>query len=235
MATFVQVKTRTVNSSPATTVAITTTQGSLIVLVVGTANASASPPSITVSDSKNNTWIAGPSVFISGSLPTLNLFYAVDINGGTSHTFTVTTAATQPFNFVVEEWSGMGTCSIDQTATTTDTTGTTTNCVTGTTLVTSYTTELVIAAYANQSANSFTATGSYTNMQNISDIAPTFNVGVESLVTTAPAAITGTATQPSGSKYVGLVATFTTRPFQQMNNYQFVKVGDGMSVSERIR
>lgn len=74
-------------SSPATSGAVTTTNGSTFVMCTGTQNTVS-----TIADSKTNTWTTTGSALSSGGL-TGNCWYTTTTLGGASHTFTLTMAS----------------------------------------------------------------------------------------------------------------------------------------------
>lgn len=105
------------NVTSVTSAAITTTSGNLLVASVGGWRSSAQVTH-TVTDSKSNTWSENPA---SPRNPDANTrhhqYYAQNISGGSSHTFTSTAAQATYQTLIVSEFSGMATANVlDQSA-----------------------------------------------------------------------------------------------------------------------
>lgn len=210
-----------------------TTAGNSIVVVVGTANTSADVS--TVVDSTGRSYIFLGRTGVSGK--GVEYWFTPDIAGSASHTVTVTDSAGLIACFVaievtnllrtnsptIDGANGSGTNSII-----------TINGILESAPVFGIMTAVIAATGSTWTAGTmFGSTG-----QNLAQAtSATLSMGVETQVITS---IFPTASQASTLTYgvSGLYVaktTFLLGALPMFNNYQFVRVGDGMSTAEKIR
>jgi hypothetical protein len=94
--------------------------------------------------------------------------------------------------------------------------------------------DLLVGAAFNNGSATYTAPAGY---QIVTTASGTMGLGATFKYQSAPALITNPTfmTQSSGAvTYTAVIASYLTT-MQSTNNYRFVKVGDGMSATEKIR
>jgi hypothetical protein len=228
------VQTQTGTSS-STTLGLTwsgnTTTGNLIVISIVTTSTLSS-----IVDSQSNTYS------VVGSTLTANTdnnytYYAKNITGGTTPTVTITIASTAEIDAIVREYSGLDTSSpLDQVAGASA--GFSTSPSSGATSTTTQADELVIGWSAAASNNPTYVLGSgYGNLSTQNGTGG--GIAMEDKIVAATGAQTATFTSAFVFWTCG-VASFkgaSAAPAgpKTLNNYQFIKVGNGMSVSEKIK
>lgn len=219
------VSTGSITASP-----VLTKLGSLLLVFIGT---SALTDTVsTVTDDAGNTYTKAYGV-ASGSGGNTELWYS--LNSKQTASITVTFSATVTTKSVfVREYSGMSknaTC-IDKSA---STSGSGTAVSSGATALTTENTELVVCSCSclgTSPTNSVGAGfGNYTSQVLLAGLSLH---SIEDLTTTIRAAQTGLMTAGGTLPVwdVG-VATFVIQNALDINNYKFVKVGDGMSTTEK--
>lgn len=214
-----------------------TTTGNMIVVAAATGNGTTT--SAKVSDTQGNIYNYLPQVG-NASGDHLDIWYALNITGGTTPTITVTVqnGAVTTLQAVAQEFSGIATTTpFDASARTFFTVSAASVSINSTTSPTRSPNELVIFAVASGSstAGAGAATG-YSNLA--SDIVSTQGLVVQSKVVSSTGFQSATAAFSPNSGCTATIVTFSDTPLTQatvINNYQFPKVGDGMSVTEKIR
>jgi hypothetical protein len=193
-----------------TTGAITTSTGNLIVVSAVDDSSSAAGTVTSITDSKANTYTKIGTAQESNTTgqTVLSMWYAKNIVGGASHTFTVNyNSATSNNNSVaVQEFSGIDTVApLDQT---TKNKGAGTAVSSGATAALLNANELVVVGMACDTIQTPTLGSGYTNLaQNGSGATTPTQVAQESKIVAATAAVTGTFTITS-TNWACIVATF---------------------------
>lgn len=199
--------------------------GSLIVVA---ASASVTTTTISVADNLGNTYNTLFASLTGASAP-CGFFYAKSIASGAC-TITVThSLANATGNCIVREYLAAAESYFDVTANASATSTNPTSAATATSAATSC---LVIGAAATNSTNPLSVGAGYSNLLVLQG---TNVVAMEDKEISTPAAQTaafGTGFTPS---WTCVVAVFNIKRLTNLNNYQFISVGDGMSVSEKIR
>lgn len=111
--TFVQAQTDSVSGTSLTSTAISTTTGNLIVVAGGSAGQTMNAPT----DSGSHTWTACPGEgTLTGAGSRRLLYYAANITGSASHTFTISVPVADDLTIVVMEFTDTNTSVCDQSA-----------------------------------------------------------------------------------------------------------------------
>lgn len=228
------------SSSQAATWSGNTTSGNLIIVFIGTVTLATRVSSIT--DSQGNTYSFVASLTTGISAAYWEVWIAKNITGGTTPTVTANLVGStfRPM-MQISEYSGLDTTQpIDQILVKNFPTSTATY---GFELSENKAAnELIfVASLVNQGGGTFSAGAGYSNLQNQTNIS-TGNQATESKIVSSKASHTGTITCSSsgtnGNILVLTLADITLPPPTYPttnNNYQSIKVGDGMSTGERIR
>lgn len=148
---FIQSKTQG-NGAAATSIAATwnsnTQDGNFIVVAISSGSG-ASNNVTSITDSQNNVYTRAVQYYNSGTKPTVDIWYANSIKGGTTPTVTATTVS-KNLAMVISEFSGV--CYLVETTATTDNSGSPHS--SGTTAVNSKAEVLVVAAFAEDNSGS---------------------------------------------------------------------------------
>lgn len=150
---------------------------------------------------------------------------------GTEAAITSNKVTATIMQLAIYEYTGFAaTAFLDKTVSSTSTAVT---IPTGTTAATTAPDELIFAAGGTKASNTLTSwSNSFTAITTQSGAMSHFT---SQLISTSETTFTTIATTtPTSALNQGCIATFRSLP-QQLNNYQFVKVGDGMSSTEKIR
>lgn len=144
-----------VNATAVTTAAITTTTGNLTVVVCIWFGAGVTFTSMA--DSKGNTWTQIGSQQTTSGNAKMRMYYAKNITGGASHTFTLTVSANNSYPLLfVSEFSGIDTTSpFDVQAATT---GSSTTPSSGVTATRAQADELLVGGLVDESSGVVTIT-----------------------------------------------------------------------------
>lgn len=236
---FVSTGTVSDATGTATTTSLgTTATGQLIVVSYADDSAGTTTfTSMTDNATTPNTYTAADSFRLNAV--TYRLFYAVVTTANAAHTVRVnwSTAAASRGTVVAQYFNGFtGVPTIDQA---TGGTGTGTSANTGiTTGATINANEIVVVGAAHAATvSAFSLGAGYTNLGTVS--VANAQIAQESKVVAATGTQTGVLTIAASRAWASSIATFydlvaAGNP-PQINNYQFVKVGNGMSASEKIK
>lgn len=172
----------------------------------------------------------------NGSSMNLWQFSSKNVSGGPT-TITVNTSTSRTCTFIAIEYSNLmpgNTLALSCDPNTQNGgTGTATAVTTSTNITPKGTNALEIIYAANLSGFAYSVAAGWTNIYNNSNGA-TINLGISDRLTGVPAAKSDAITQSGVGAWLCRRISMATL-YTQANNYQFVKVGDGMSVSEKIR
>lgn len=227
------------------TIAVTispSAKGSLIVVgYAGTCHlGGANTNTVTGVSDGTNTYIQVPALALTGttSRNTTDVWYAVNSVAGIT-TVTVTVQATDVSEKNAEIWevAGMGNLKpmVDVVSTTQNDVSTATTTPSGPSNTTTNSDDFIVANYIDDT-NSVTVNPTAGNAFNAGgDISSVSNSGHVSAIVTSKATYTPNWTVgASGGTHVSSCVSFQPVS-QQSNNYLGFKVGDGMSVSEKIK
>jgi hypothetical protein len=202
------------------TPAINTTTANLIVVsVAGVGNYTA----LNLSDSKGNTWTAGPGAW-SGSNPSNRIFYCINPTVGIGHTFSSSSSAS---NIAVQAWklSGTGIAVDQQTAAS----GTSATIQPGS-VTPNFNNELVVASVGANNGSSLTINSGFT----ISDgtiSSTSYGNALAYLAQTMAAAVNPTWSN-SASVNAAAILTFTAAYTGTVNEVTVFSSSDGILASE---
>jgi hypothetical protein len=195
--------TNTTFASSVTTDSWTSTSGNALIAIIEADVVAQN--GITVTDSKGNTWNRVISTSLAGTFD-LEVWVALNITGGASHTVTATDNGGGVDSLImVEEWSGLLTASsIDKSIGATGTASSAAN--SGATAATTAANELIIGAVAASGNDTFTPGASYSNGNKVNT---TFSsLFFESKVVAATGAQTADATVSTNVSWICQCATF---------------------------
>lgn len=209
-----------------------TAQGSLILVFIGT---SALTDTVsTVTDNGSNVYTKAYGV-ASGTGGNTECWYSINTNPTTSVVVTFSATVTTKSIFV-REYNGMSstTTCFDRTI---STSGSGTAVSTGASSATQDATELVVCSCSCLGTNPTNSVGTgFGNYTSQALLAGASLHSIEDLTTSSLAAQTGLMTAGGTLPVwdVG-IATFVIKKANVINNFQFVKAADGISVTEKIR
>ncbi len=182
---------------------ITTTSGNLIVIGVEYYD-SGDGASGSITDNKSNTWYLAKEQRNSSNR--VQIYYAYNITGGSSHNFTFHTSPDEYFSFVIQEFSGIQTGSdpLDKTAAAS-------GADSGNTATTTVADELLVGAIANRSAVATVGTG-YSNFDSGRLTVADYRVYIESQIVASTGAYNATFSGSADGQAVTAIATFKGAP-----------------------
>ncbi len=205
-------------SQPATWAGNTTTGNLIVVAVSVSVNTLNSVTSIT--DSQTNTYTRIRST-LYGSSAECELWYAINITGGTLPTVTVNHTVSS-VAFTMREYSGLATVSpLDKGISAVATTGTAMS--SGATAATTQADELVLGYMASGGTTSYTLGTGYGNLTQVSNSSVTS--GLEYLTVSSTGAQTSTATLSLSGVWCMGVATFKTPAASAAHNLTLLGIG----------
>lgn len=224
-------------SSGATNPTVSTAFGSAVVagdlIVVTVCDDSGVANNITsVTDTGGNTYV---QLLNKNGTACLSMYYAIVKTGGASFTVSVTwnTGNTSGISFVAQEFNGfLSTPTPEYTKFAGPTSSTSPS--SGASNSTNVAQALIVTGmeYAS-TATTVSLAGTFTNLGAVNTA--NHSSAQASKVVTATGAQTGQFTLALSREWICAVVTFYDGRWTSMNNEQFIKVGDGMSTTERIR
>ena len=214
---------------------ITYVGGHLAVVVIVMATAANTVLSVTDTLSNTYTNLPNASGYSNTSLtPRMEMWYAYNVRGGAT-TITVTESASGTSSKIMyaHEFGGVQSLS-DPLDVQKFGTGSSASPTTGASSTTAVASELVVVGCGDAgSGTSITVGAGYKGF--LSDATSPSEISTEYNVTTATGAQTGTVGFDNPAAYAIGLATFKGAPVGVPNNYQQLKVGDGLSTSEKVR
>lgn len=210
--------------------------GNLIVVICGTSSAGGAAVS-SITDSQSNKYqLAGKTT--QGSFSNIEIWYSMNITGGTTPTVTVTLSGASVYRpaVCIREYSGVATTNALDTVgfiTSTSATAFTPNALASSRTINGL---VVIGAHCN-ATGTWSAGAGFSNIQT-QNASTTGDQGSEDKIVSVSGTQSGTITDSAGGHGSAVIAVFSDTPVEQpsaFNNMQFVRAEDGMSVSEKIR
>jgi lysophospholipase L1-like esterase len=203
-----------------TTSAINTTGATLLVCVAAFNSAA----SVTISDSKSNTWTALTLQDPGGGLTVAGLiYYVANPTVGTGHTFTITATGNAPAGAFMA-FSGVTTASPFDVQNGANTNGSVTSLATGS-VTPGQNNELVVSGLGLGAANTPSESASFTLVDHLSFVGGT-SYGVDSSykVQTTAAAVNPTWSWASATNAAAMIATFKQSPALASGTASFTSV-----------
>jgi hypothetical protein len=178
------------------------TTGNLLVAVLQDSN---DPAGISLSDTRGNTWVKAISIYNSGSLLSLSIWYVANCAAG-ANTVSVSGGFSGFQVICVGEWSGVATASpLDKTAVAQGTTG---SADSGATATTTQADELLIGGMALDSSQTLTWTGSFTSRASAINGGSNRQGFLADRIVSSTGAYDATATYTGSSSWMAAIATF---------------------------
>lgn len=218
--------TGTITATPTLTLA-----GSLILVFTGASGLTDTVS--TVTDNANNVYAQAYDA-TGGTGGDTECWYAQN-TAPTSSIVVTFSGATSTKSVIVREYSGMGRVLVFDQKTTASGSGTSVS--TGATAATTTAAELVVSSCSCLGTTPSLSVGAgYGNFTSQTILSNASLHAVEDKIVSVTGTQTGTMTAGGTLPVWDTgIATFVIAPTNVLNNFQFVKVGDGMSVSEKIR